>query len=264
MRRGRRCLIAETTLRGQRDTGVSAGLLFVHKRCRWPAPPNNSAPRSARSAHGSRSPASVVGRAVDAGRDTRQTIETLNEQVARIGAVADMIGEIAAKTNLLALNATIEAARAGDAGKGFAVVASEVKSLATQTAQSTQEIAAAYRPGPQCYRRLGRRGGADRADHRRDQRDCRLDRRGGGGAGCGDGGDRPQRDRDRIGRQRDDRAVPPRSRSRRNRPGSRPARCARTPLQLNTAVERTAPFGHPGGAHVHQRGGSPHRSPASG
>jgi methyl-accepting chemotaxis protein len=83
----------------------------------------------------------VVGRAVTAGSETRRTIEALNEQVARIGAVADMIGEIAAKTNLLALNATIEAARAGDAGKGFAVVASEVKALATQTAHSTQEIA---------------------------------------------------------------------------------------------------------------------------
>jgi methyl-accepting chemotaxis protein len=82
----------------------------------------------------------VVGRAVDAGVETRKTIEALNEQVARIGAVADMIGEIAAKTNLLALNATIEAARAGDAGKGFAVVASEVKALANQTAKSTQEI----------------------------------------------------------------------------------------------------------------------------
>jgi len=83
----------------------------------------------------------VVSRAVSAGADTRATIEALNEQVVRIGAVADMIGEIAAKTNLLALNATIEAARAGDAGKGFAVVASEVKALATQTARSTEEIA---------------------------------------------------------------------------------------------------------------------------
>jgi methyl-accepting chemotaxis protein len=83
----------------------------------------------------------IVGRAVAAGAETRATIEALNEQVGRIGAVADMIGEIAAKTNLLALNATIEAARAGDAGKGFAVVASEVKALATQTARSTQEIA---------------------------------------------------------------------------------------------------------------------------
>jgi methyl-accepting chemotaxis protein len=82
----------------------------------------------------------VVGRAVQAGNETRGTMEALNEKVGRIGAVADMISEIAAKTNLLALNATIEAARAGDAGKGFAVVASEVKQLATQTARSTEEI----------------------------------------------------------------------------------------------------------------------------
>jgi methyl-accepting chemotaxis protein len=83
----------------------------------------------------------AVGRAVAAGHATRRTIETLNERIGRIGAVAEMISDIAAKTNLLALNATIEAARAGDAGKGFAVVASEVKQLATQTAHSTGEIA---------------------------------------------------------------------------------------------------------------------------
>ena len=84
--------------------------------------------------------AAAVGRAVTAGSETRATIEALNQEVEQIGVVADMIGAIAAKTNLLALNATIEAARAGDAGKGFAVVASEVKALATQTARSTQDI----------------------------------------------------------------------------------------------------------------------------
>jgi methyl-accepting chemotaxis protein len=82
----------------------------------------------------------VVTRAVSAGRTTRETMEALNQQVGRIGDVAAMISEIAARTNLLALNATIEAARAGEAGKGFAVVASEVKQLATQTARSTEEI----------------------------------------------------------------------------------------------------------------------------
>ena len=39
-----------------------------------------------------------MGRAVAAGTETRATIEALNEQVARIGAVADMIAEIAGKT----------------------------------------------------------------------------------------------------------------------------------------------------------------------
>nr|WP_294528960.1 methyl-accepting chemotaxis protein [uncultured Rhodopila sp.] len=83
----------------------------------------------------------VVGRAVAAGSETREKIEALTRQVDSIGAVAGIIGDIAARTNLLALNATIEAARAGSAGKGFAVVAAEVKALATQTARSTGEIA---------------------------------------------------------------------------------------------------------------------------
>jgi methyl-accepting chemotaxis protein len=69
-------------------------------------------------------------------------IARLREVTGSIGTVVGLIADIAAQTNLLALNATIEAARAGEAGRGFAVVASEVKSLATQTASATQEIAA--------------------------------------------------------------------------------------------------------------------------
>ena len=86
------------------------------------------------------SSAAIVVRAVAAGDETRAAIDALNQEVGRIGAVADMIGDVTARTNLLALNATIEAARAGEAGKGCAVVASEVKHLAAQTACSTREI----------------------------------------------------------------------------------------------------------------------------
>jgi methyl-accepting chemotaxis protein len=64
----------------------------------------------------------------------------LSQSAERIGAVVELINQIAGQTNLLALNATIEAARAGDAGKGFAVVAQEVKALAAQTAKATSEI----------------------------------------------------------------------------------------------------------------------------
>jgi len=72
---------------------------------------------------------------------TNEIVDGLSTKADRIGDVLGLISDIASQTNLLALNATIEAARAGEAGKGFAVVASEVKSLASQTARATDDIA---------------------------------------------------------------------------------------------------------------------------
>ena len=71
----------------------------------------------------------VVDHMLDLGRKSQE-----------IGAVLDIVAELAEQTNILAINATIEATGAGESGKRFAVVADEIRKLADRVSNSTKEI----------------------------------------------------------------------------------------------------------------------------
>jgi methyl-accepting chemotaxis protein len=71
----------------------------------------------------------VVSHMLDLGRKSQE-----------IGAVLDIVSELAEQTNILAINATIEATGAGEAGKRFSVVAEEIRKLADRVTNSTKNI----------------------------------------------------------------------------------------------------------------------------
>jgi twitching motility protein PilJ len=75
-------------------------------------------------------------------QETSKRIKRLGESSQEIGAIIELINDIADQTNILALNAAIQAAMAGEAGRGFAVVADEVQRLAERSTDATKQIGA--------------------------------------------------------------------------------------------------------------------------
>jgi methyl-accepting chemotaxis protein len=76
-------------------------------------------------------------------RQVDQVVEhmlDLGKKSQEIGAVLDIVSELAEQTNILAINATIEATGAGETGRRFAVVADEIRKLADRVAASTKSI----------------------------------------------------------------------------------------------------------------------------
>ena len=143
----------------------------------------------------------------------------LGKKSQEIGAVLDIVSELAEQTNILAINATIEAAGAGEAGKRFAVVADEIRKLADRVGGSTKEIRDADRGRPERGQHHGD-GDRDRLESGRCRlaavRRCRLgvqaDRRSGRHHHRGGARDRTVHqaasDRRRAGQRRDRQCRP--------------------------------------------------------
>jgi methyl-accepting chemotaxis protein len=96
-----------------------------------------------------RTGATVVARGNDASLAVRRQVDLvvqhmleLGKKSQQVGAVLDIVSELAEQTNILAINATIEAAGAGEAGRRFGVVADEIRNLADRVGASTKEIRA--------------------------------------------------------------------------------------------------------------------------
>jgi methyl-accepting chemotaxis protein len=81
----------------------------------------------------------------DATDTAEKVIRGLGERANEIGAIVDVIDDVADETNLLALNAAIIAAQAGEHGRAFSVVADEIKELADRVMASTKEIGSLIR-----------------------------------------------------------------------------------------------------------------------
>lgn len=82
----------------------------------------------------------TAGTMAELSSKVEQILQSFKEEFSTVKQETGKIDNISSQTNLLALNASIEAARAGEAGKGFAVVADQIRTLSTETKDSSAQI----------------------------------------------------------------------------------------------------------------------------
>jgi methyl-accepting chemotaxis protein len=65
----------------------------------------------------------------------------LNQDLQQVSKIAQVINQVAERSDLLALNAALEGTKAGEVGRGFSLVAAEMRKLAENVSASARDIA---------------------------------------------------------------------------------------------------------------------------
>ncbi len=65
----------------------------------------------------------------------------LNQDLQQVSKIAQVINQVAERSDLLALNAALEGTKAGEVGRGFSLVAAEMRKLAENVSGSARDIA---------------------------------------------------------------------------------------------------------------------------
>lgn len=88
--------------------------------------------------------AQVVGGINDIRTESKgvaDAIVGLNKDLQQVSKIAQVINQVAERSDLLALNAALEGTKAGDVGRGFSLVAAEMRKLAENVSASARDIA---------------------------------------------------------------------------------------------------------------------------